>query len=186
MKIRRFFILLLLVLLLPQWVFWTEVWQETIVQSWINKKNVSGIENLEVNDLFSWAGTYSIPFVFPKGPKGIKPELFLGYNSYSTDAFTQYGYAWNLNIPRINRNPKKGIANMYQNNDFIVNGEELIQDQNNKVFYISKYLNNLNKYYLKITLGEYLTLKEIPTIMEPLMIQNSMILKIYQEHTLGT
>jgi len=149
MKIRRFFILLLLVLLLPQWVFWTEVWQETIVQSWINKKNVSGIENLEVNDLFSWAGTYSIPFVFPKGPKGIKPELFLGYNSYSTDAFTPYGYAWNLNIPRINRNPKKGIANMYQNNDFIVNGEELIQDQNNKVFYISKYLNNLNKYYFE-------------------------------------
>ena len=149
MKIKSIFTFLFLLIFLPGISYGEILWWWSILQPWINKKNIAGIESLEINDLFSGAWTYSLPFSFPKGPKAIKPEISLGYNSYSTDAFTPYGYAWNMGIPKIARNPKKGITDVYTNNDFVASWEELIPDQTNETLYTSKYLNNLNKYYFE-------------------------------------
>lgn len=146
---KIFFLFLIVNFLFPTNIFASN-WELKVHQPTVNTKNVNGFDKLKVHDLFSWAGVYSLPMNFPKGPKWIQVGLNLNYNSYSTDSFSPYGYAWWLQgISQINRATKKGTTEVYNRNDFIVDGQELILTDATKNLYESKLSNNLNKYYFK-------------------------------------
>ena len=125
-------------------------WEIKVVQPNMNTQNVNGFDKLKVHDLFSGAGVYDIPMNFPKGPKNIGVGFNMMYNSYSRDAFSPYGISWTLQGAwTIQRSIKQGTTEIYNRNDFTVNGEELVLTDTSKNLYESKYTNNLNKYYLE-------------------------------------
>jgi hypothetical protein len=55
-------------------------------------KNVNGLGKNLSNDYFGGAMTFSYPFSFPSGSRGMTPSLGLSYSSNNTDAFSPYGY----------------------------------------------------------------------------------------------
>lgn len=145
---KLFFLLFCFVLCSPS--LFANEWEIKVVQPNMNTQNVNGFDKLKVHDIFSGAGVYDIPMNFPKGPKNIGVGLNMMYNSYSRDAFSPYGISWNLQGAwTIQRSIKQGTTEIYNRNDFTVNGEELVLTDESKNLYESKYTNNFNKYYLE-------------------------------------
>lgn len=125
-------------------------WDIKIIQPNINTQNINGFDELKVHDLFSWAWVYDISMEFPKGSKNIEIDLNMLYNSYSKDAFSPYWTSWSLQwLGTIQRSIKQWTTEIYNRNDFAINGEDLILFDQGSNLYVSKYTNNLNKYYLE-------------------------------------
>ncbi len=65
-------------------------------------------------DLSTGALSYSYPFELPEGRAGMTPELSLNYNSRNAnrpDSFA--GMGWEFSIPYIQREPVKGVNNLF-------------------------------------------------------------------------
>lgn len=76
----------------------------------------------------------------------MEADLSLNYNSYSRDAASIVGYGWDLGMSRIYRNARKGVDKLYTANEFVADGNELVEVQAGSGVYLSKNANNLNKY----------------------------------------
>lgn len=81
-------------------------------------------------------------------------DLHLTYNSYSRDTASIAGYGWNLGTSRIYRNARKGVDTLYTSNEFVADGNELIETPSGSGIYLSKNANNLNRY--TFTSGKWL------------------------------
>lgn len=125
----------------PGYNFWTNIsiWGKNTL--WIDWENV--------HDLFSGAWVYNVPLNFPKWPKNITVDIGLSYNSYSSNAFTPYGYAWNMNIPVIQRSSKRWVADMYKHNDFSIFWEDLVLVDISQWLYKSKKVSDRSLYYFQ-------------------------------------
>lgn len=63
--------------------------------------------------------TFNYPFVFPAGSRGMTPDLTLSYSSNNSDAFSPYGYGFSLSLPRIQRSAKKGVSELYLQDEYV-------------------------------------------------------------------
>lgn len=73
-------------------------------------------------------------------------DINLSYNSYGRDAGSIAGYGWDLSMSRIYRNARKGVDKLYTANEFVADGNELVEISAGSGVYLSKNANNLNKY----------------------------------------
>lgn len=78
------------------------------------------IENqMTVNaDEQTGAASYSFPITLPPGRSGLQPNLALSYNSQNADKESILGLGWNTPIAYIERIPRKGIDQLYDENYF--------------------------------------------------------------------
>lgn len=65
----------------------------------------------------SGAYTYEYPFTLPPGRNGFKPDLSLVYSSQSNSNISPFGYGWSISIPSIERIPRNGTDNLYNQNE---------------------------------------------------------------------
>ena len=70
---------------------------------------------------FTGALTYQYPIALPPGRNGLTPSLALTHNSQDKSIYNQVGYHWSLTEYFISRTNKKGVDQMYEWDDFIVN-----------------------------------------------------------------
>ncbi|MCK5608808.1 hypothetical protein KAR91_43445, partial [Candidatus Pacearchaeota archaeon] len=76
--------------------------------------------NFQVGE-FTGAAIYNYPISIPAGRNGMTPGIQLAYNSQDSSHDNIVGYRWNLNTYSIKRVNKKGVENLYNRNDFVVN-----------------------------------------------------------------
>lgn len=109
-------------------------------------KNVNGLGKNLSNDYFGGAMTFSYLFAFPSGSRGMTPSLGLSYSSNNSDAFSPYGYGFSLSTPRIQRSAKKGVSELYTNDEFVFGGQDLIRETGKPNQFRSKDLSNTSLY----------------------------------------
>ncbi len=88
-----------------------------------NKTNSNQNKEIIVNanvDEFSGAATINYPLTLPPGRKNMAPALNLRYHSQSLTHNNLLGYGWSLNLPSIQRSPRKGANEQYTTNEFIL------------------------------------------------------------------
>lgn len=103
-----------------------KAWLQNVVNSNLTKSTVNGFKSIEFNDMFSWAWVFKIGIDLPEWIKKDNLDLSLNYNSYSTESFNPYGYAWNINLQPITRSSKKWVDTLYKSNEFFADWNELI------------------------------------------------------------
>ncbi|MFA5188562.1 MAG: FG-GAP-like repeat-containing protein [Patescibacteria group bacterium] len=81
------------------------------------KKAAENKFNLET-DGSTGALIYTFPLTIPPGRNNLQPDLKLVYNNQNNDNTNIIGYGWSLNIPYIERQPKIGVNNLYDENYF--------------------------------------------------------------------
>lgn len=64
-------------------------------------------------DQSTGALVYDYPIDLPPGRSGLNPDLALTYNSQDNEKFNIIGQGWTVNIPYIQRIPRKGVDNLY-------------------------------------------------------------------------
>jgi Insecticide toxin TcdB middle/N-terminal region/Salmonella virulence plasmid 65kDa B protein len=131
------------------WVVSNGTTSTTLPDFSVNKKTVAGFKKVQVNDLFSWAGAFSIDFDLPQGVAGMTTDFSLSYNSYSSESFSPYGYGWSLSIQPLTRNSRKGTDKLYTSNEFFADGSEVVLTNTGTSLYESKDASNLKKYYFE-------------------------------------
>ncbi|MDD5341209.1 MAG: SpvB/TcaC N-terminal domain-containing protein, partial [Patescibacteria group bacterium] len=82
-----------------------------------NKKAAEKRFNLET-DSATGALIYTFPISVPPGRNNLQPDLKLSYNNQSRDNDNWFGFGWSINIPYIERMPKKGVNALYSQNYF--------------------------------------------------------------------
>jgi RHS repeat-associated protein len=147
--ILSFVLILLLVLSSFQSVFAisTSIVGSESVPGKLDIKNLNGIGKNIGTDFFGGAMTFSYPFSFPSGSRGMAPSLSLSYASTNSDAFSPYGYGFSLSLPRIQRSAKKGVSELYTWDEFAAFWSDLIREWTWLINrYRSKNGNDLNLY----------------------------------------
>ncbi|MBN1326076.1 hypothetical protein JW977_03820, partial [Candidatus Falkowbacteria bacterium] len=76
------------------------------------KKAAENKVNLET-DSATGALIYTFPIIVPPGRNNLQPALKLIYNNQAKDNNGIFGYGWSINIPYIERLPKKGVNELY-------------------------------------------------------------------------
>jgi RHS repeat-associated protein len=110
-------------------------------------KNVNGIGKNIGTDFFGGAMTFTYPFSFPNGSRGLTPSLSLTYSSNNSDAFSPYGYGFSLSLARIQRSAKKWVSELYVGDEYAAFWSDLIRESTGSIArYRSKNGNDLNLY----------------------------------------
>jgi len=65
----------------------------------------------------SGAFTYQVSLTLPPGRNNLKPDLSLKYSSEPGDQVSPFGYGWSISIPYIERIPRKGTDNLYNQDE---------------------------------------------------------------------
>lgn len=112
----------------------------------MSQDNTPGIRQNFTRDLFSWSAGYAYKLDFPAWPRGMDADMNLNYSNYARDTASVVGYGWDLGMSRIYRNARKGVDALYSGNEFVADGNELVEIQIGSGVYLSKNANNLNKY----------------------------------------
>ena len=123
-----------------------KLWSQNVVSPNLSITNVNWFKSIKVNDMFSWAWVYQINIDLPKWIKWENQNLSLSYNSYSTESFNPYGYAWDINLQPITRSTKKWIDNLYKFNDFFADSDDLVLVDSVNNIYKQKNTWTLTKY----------------------------------------
>ena len=109
-------------------------------------KNVNGLGKNLSSDYFGGAMTFSYPFSFPSGSRGMTPSIGLSYSSNNSDAFSPYGYGFSFSTPRIQRSAKKGVSELYTGDEFVFGGQDLIRETGKSSQFRSKDLSDMSLY----------------------------------------
>ena len=84
--------------------------------SYITVQPVASIKSASGNtDLSTGSFNYEYPLSIPSGRNSLKPNISLSYNSQGLNKNSVVGFGWNLNVPFIERNNKKGTNLLYAN-----------------------------------------------------------------------
>ncbi len=76
---------------------------------------------------------YEYPLLMPSGRKGLFPALSISYDS-SNSGDTIFGRGWNINIPFIQRQNKRGIDKLYTENHFVSSLDGELIDQGGGIY----------------------------------------------------
>ena len=123
-----------------------KAWLQNVVNTSLNKNTVNWFKSLQVNDMFSWAGVFRLDINLPKWIKNDNLDLTLNYNSYSTESFNPFWYAWDLNLQPITRSAKKWVNNLYNSSDFFADWNDLVLIDKDKSIFKQKNSWSLSKY----------------------------------------
>ncbi len=150
---KRFALILILVLFLP--FHSSALAQEQYVSdNSVRPDPLAGVKqagNVSVGE-FTGAAVYSYPISLPAGRNGLTPQLSVTHNSQDGSLSNFLGYRWSVTEFSIMRENERGVDQLYERDDFIVNAPfasgELVS-LNQPGLYGEKYASSFARYELR-------------------------------------